>query len=215
MNKASIVFLNGVKVSRREDDSNLVGGNLPVHRFKLNNRYRKFKFFNGKVKTSSFWKSSSSSSSSSSSTTRIGITIPPSHSNAEDNSSDLAPQCQMMSDHNSSDLAPQCQMVSAENNTSGPASFFMAMTSDHNRSELGIQDHSNEPSSSKLVPKVVPLAVKTATSRQELELLFHHQIAMLRTTEHPSDTNVFTMKMEILLEPASNKLLVGDLRDSI
>ncbi|GJV03305.1 hypothetical protein Tco_1336874 [Tanacetum coccineum] len=26
--------------------------------------------------------------------------------------------------------------------------------------------------------------------------------------EHPSDTNVFTMKMEILLEPASNKLLV-------
>ncbi|GJX95205.1 hypothetical protein Tco_0349791 [Tanacetum coccineum] len=51
-----------------------------------------------------------------------------------------------------------------------------------NRSELGIQDHSNEPSSSKLVPKVVPLAVKTATSRQELELLFHHHISMLRTT---------------------------------
>ncbi|GJS37940.1 hypothetical protein Tco_0536322 [Tanacetum coccineum] len=131
------------------------------------------------------------------------------------------------------------------------------MTSDHNRSELGIQDHSNEQSSSKLVPKVVPLAVKTATSRQKLELLFHHHIAMLRTTGinpmiqpeledlpkdnpkleiavlssqavnksptqypcdiclHPSDTNVFTMKMEILLEPASNKLLVGDLRDSI
>ncbi|GJW94832.1 hypothetical protein Tco_0174504 [Tanacetum coccineum] len=56
------------------------------------------------------------------------------------------------------------------------------MTSDHNRSELGIHDHSNEPSSSKLVPKVVPLAVKTATSRQELELLFHHHISMLRTT---------------------------------
>ncbi|GKF92635.1 hypothetical protein Tco_0279354, partial [Tanacetum coccineum] len=30
------------------------------------------------------------------------------------------------------------------------------MTSDHNRSELGIHDHSNEPLSSKLVPKVVP-----------------------------------------------------------
>ncbi|GJY38016.1 hypothetical protein Tco_0424380 [Tanacetum coccineum] len=42
------------------------------------------------------------------------------------------------------------------------------MTSDHNRSELGILVHSNDPSSSKLVPKVVPLAVKTATSRQEL-----------------------------------------------
>ncbi|GJZ53911.1 hypothetical protein Tco_0608796 [Tanacetum coccineum] len=43
------------------------------------------------------------------------------------------------------------------------------MTSDHNRSELGIQVHSNEPSSSKLVPKVVPSANKTATSRQELD----------------------------------------------
>ncbi|GKB65582.1 hypothetical protein Tco_0921768, partial [Tanacetum coccineum] len=53
------------------------------------------------------------------------------------------------------------------------------MTSDHNRSELGIQDHSNEQSSSKLVPKVVPLA---ATSRQEMGLLFHLHIAMLRTT---------------------------------
>ncbi|GKG21672.1 hypothetical protein Tco_0384267, partial [Tanacetum coccineum] len=30
------------------------------------------------------------------------------------------------------------------------------MTSDHNRSKLGIQDHNNEQSSSKLVPKVVP-----------------------------------------------------------
>ncbi|GJZ60289.1 hypothetical protein Tco_0616105 [Tanacetum coccineum] len=53
------------------------------------------------------------------------------------------------------------------------------MTSDHNSSELGIHDHSNELSSSKLVPKVVPLADKTATSRQELELLFHHHITML------------------------------------
>ncbi|GJS26061.1 hypothetical protein Tco_0486681 [Tanacetum coccineum] len=58
------------------------------------------------------------------------------------------------------------------------------MTSDHNHSELEIHDHSNEPSNSKLVPKVGPLAVKTATSRQELELLFHHHKAMLRTTGH-------------------------------
>ncbi|GJV08417.1 hypothetical protein Tco_1346073 [Tanacetum coccineum] len=36
------------------------------------------------------------------------------------------------------------------------------MTSDHNSSELGIHDHSNELSRSKLVPKVVPLADKTA-----------------------------------------------------
>ncbi|GJY04307.1 hypothetical protein Tco_0370247 [Tanacetum coccineum] len=47
--------------------------------------------------------------------------------------------------------------------------------------ELGIHDHSNELSSSKLVPKVVPPADKTATSRQELELLFHHHITMLRS----------------------------------
>nr|GEU38372.1 hypothetical protein [Tanacetum cinerariifolium] len=47
-------------------------------------------------------------------------------------------------------------------------------------SELEIHDHSNEPCSSKLVPKVVPPVDKTATSRQELELLFHHHIIMLR-----------------------------------
>ncbi|GJR85076.1 hypothetical protein Tco_0209087 [Tanacetum coccineum] len=50
-------------------------------------------------------------------------------------------------------------MVSAENNTSGPVPQCLVlhpMTFDHNRSELGIHDHSNEQSSSKLVPKVVP-----------------------------------------------------------
>ncbi|GJX30717.1 ribonuclease H-like domain-containing protein [Tanacetum coccineum] len=47
-----------------------------------------------------------------------------------------------------------------------------AMTSDHNSSELRIHDHSNEPSSLKMVPKVVPPADKKATSQQELELIF-------------------------------------------
>ncbi|GKG11720.1 hypothetical protein Tco_0345957 [Tanacetum coccineum] len=77
----------------------------------------------------------------------------------EQRSSSLDHQCQMMSNHNSSDLAPQRQMASAENNTSGPVPQCLVlhqMTSDHNRSDLGIQDHSNEQSSSKLVPKVVP-----------------------------------------------------------
>ncbi|GKA39369.1 hypothetical protein Tco_0731920, partial [Tanacetum coccineum] len=50
-------------------------------------------------------------------------------------------------------------------------------------SELRIHDYSNELSSSKLLPKVVPPANKTATSRQELELLFHHHITMLRCGE--------------------------------
>ncbi|GKB64130.1 hypothetical protein Tco_0920316 [Tanacetum coccineum] len=85
-------------------------------------------------------------------------------------SNDIKPRSsrQMMFEHSSSSLG------------------LHQMTSDHNRSELGIQDHSNEPSSSKLVPKVVPLAVKTATSRQELELLFHHHIAMLQDKCIPS-----------------------------
>ncbi|GJV72466.1 hypothetical protein Tco_1492461 [Tanacetum coccineum] len=39
-------------------------------------------------------------------------------------------------------------------------------------SKLRIHDHNNEPSSSKLVPKVVPPAGKTAISQLELELLF-------------------------------------------
>ncbi|GJT18230.1 retrovirus-related pol polyprotein from transposon TNT 1-94 [Tanacetum coccineum] len=65
---------------------------------------------------------------------------------------------QMTFEHSSSSLGRQCLVIHQ-------------MTSNHNRSELGILIHSNEPSSSKLVPKVVPLAVKTATSRQELELL--------------------------------------------
>nr|GEV64564.1 hypothetical protein [Tanacetum cinerariifolium] len=56
-----------------------------------------------------------------------------------------------------------------------------AMTSDHNSSELRLHDHSNEQSSSKLVPNVVPSADKTTTSRQVLEFLFHHHITMLRS----------------------------------
>ncbi|GJX81612.1 retrovirus-related pol polyprotein from transposon TNT 1-94 [Tanacetum coccineum] len=61
----------------------------------------------------------------------------------------------MMCDDNTLGLAPQLQR-----------------TSDHNRSEFGIQDYSNEPSSSKLVPNVVPTTDMTDPSLQELELLF-------------------------------------------
>nr|GEU41926.1 hypothetical protein [Tanacetum cinerariifolium] len=56
--------------------------------------------------------------------------------------------------------------------------------------KLELHDHSNEQSSSKLVPDVVPPADKTATSRQVLELLFHHHITMLRSTYgNPSRAN--------------------------
>ncbi|GKB94844.1 retrovirus-related pol polyprotein from transposon TNT 1-94, partial [Tanacetum coccineum] len=79
------------------------------------------------------------------------------------------------------------------------------------------RDHSNEPSSSKLVPKVVPLAVKTATSRQELELLFHHHIAMLRTTginpmiqPEPEDLPKDNPKLEIAVLRMSQAVTRSD-----
>ncbi|GKG02590.1 hypothetical protein Tco_0310226, partial [Tanacetum coccineum] len=100
----------------------------------------------------------------------------------EHSSSSLGHQCPMMSDHNSTDLVPQRNGVCSHHFrphssmfkrrliAADQASVFMAMmsvpissglvlhqmTSDHNRSDLGIRDHNNEQSSSKLVPKVVP-----------------------------------------------------------
>ncbi|GJX02400.1 retrovirus-related pol polyprotein from transposon TNT 1-94 [Tanacetum coccineum] len=53
----------------------------------------------------------------------------------------------------------------------GPAPQLQ-QTSNHNRSKLRMHDHNNEPSSSKLVPNVSPLADTTAPSLQELDLLF-------------------------------------------
>ncbi|GJW38591.1 hypothetical protein Tco_0064436 [Tanacetum coccineum] len=48
------------------------------------------------------------------------------------------------------------------------------------------------------------------------ESLPENGLSILSEDRTSDDTNyVFTMKMEILLESASNKLLVGDLRDSI
>ncbi|GJV36747.1 hypothetical protein Tco_1409224, partial [Tanacetum coccineum] len=79
--------------------------------------------------------------------------------------------------------------------------------------ELGIQDHSNEQSSSKLVSKVFPKQAPNKTAHQDKRGITippsHSNAEDNSDTEHPSDTNVFTMKMEILLEPASNKLLVA------
>ncbi|GJZ02311.1 reverse transcriptase domain-containing protein [Tanacetum coccineum] len=63
-------------------------------------------------------------------------------------------------------------------------------------SELRIHDHINEPSSSKLVPKVVPPADKAAPSRQELELLFHHHITMARNEYK----GIMPTKIELTLE---------------
>ncbi|GJR55892.1 retrovirus-related pol polyprotein from transposon TNT 1-94 [Tanacetum coccineum] len=48
----------------------------------------------------------------------------------------------------------------------------LQMTFEHNSSSLGIHDHNNEPSSSKLVPIVSHPADTDAPSQQELDLLF-------------------------------------------
>ncbi|GJZ39567.1 retrovirus-related pol polyprotein from transposon TNT 1-94 [Tanacetum coccineum] len=83
-----------------------------------------------------------------------------------------------------------------------------------NHSELRIHDHSNKLSSSKLVPKVVPPTDKTATSRQELELLFHHHITMqslgiVQNIRVYSDTYVLTNEVENLLEARPSKQALG------
>nr|GEX71577.1 hypothetical protein [Tanacetum cinerariifolium] len=67
-------------------------------------------------------------------------------------------------------------------NLSAGTSFYPEEEGLRVSSELRIYDHNNEPSSSKLVLNVVPLADKTNISRQALELLFHHHITMLRST---------------------------------
>nr|GEZ36989.1 hypothetical protein [Tanacetum cinerariifolium] len=61
-------------------------------------------------------------------------------------------------------------------------------------SELRLHDHNNKQSSSKLVPKVVPPACKTATSRQEMEFLFHHHITMLSLELLLQDIQSFELK---------------------
>ncbi|GJY27498.1 retrovirus-related pol polyprotein from transposon TNT 1-94, partial [Tanacetum coccineum] len=74
-------------------------------------------------------------------------------------------------------------------------------------SELRIHNHNNELSSSKLVPKVVPPADKIATSQQELELLFHHHITMLRHSDIENKArhvNLITPVLEDLTLKAGN-----------
>nr|GEV12696.1 zinc finger, CCHC-type [Tanacetum cinerariifolium] len=79
--------------------------------------------------------------------------------------------------------------------------------------ELRIHDHSNELSSSKLVPKVVPSADKTDTSRQELELLFHHHITMLRYDGDECDKGKTPTKIELTMEQSEQGVINDVLKD--
>ncbi|GJS89336.1 hypothetical protein Tco_0771972 [Tanacetum coccineum] len=79
--------------------------------------------------------------------------------------------------------------------------------------ELRIHDHSNEPSSSKLVPKVVPQADKTTTSRQELELLFHQHITMLSST-CTDKTNITRKPSKTSIHEHGNQKSTKEAKDS-
>ncbi|GJS34134.1 hypothetical protein Tco_0532516 [Tanacetum coccineum] len=64
-------------------------------------------------------------------------------------------------------------------------------------SELKIHDHNNEPSSSKLVPNVVPSADTTAPSKQELDLLFGPLYDEFFTAELITPTTTITAEDNI------------------
>ncbi|GJS86264.1 hypothetical protein Tco_0752805 [Tanacetum coccineum] len=70
------------------------------------------------------------------------------------------------------DITNQYECEQTFDVSAGTLNLSAVMTSDHNSSELRIHDHNNEPFSSNLVPKVVPLVDTTAPSKQELDLLF-------------------------------------------
>nr|GFA94008.1 hypothetical protein [Tanacetum cinerariifolium] len=81
-------------------------------------------------------------------------------------------------------------------------------------SELRIHDHNNESSSSKLVPKVVPPADKTATSQQELKLLFSHMYEEYFNVGNQSVSNSFALslsdrsKQEIVIQSYVRQLTI-------
>ncbi|GJR68765.1 retrovirus-related pol polyprotein from transposon TNT 1-94 [Tanacetum coccineum] len=82
--------------------------------------------------------------------------------------------------------------MASDYDNSGP-SPPRQMTFEHNSLSLGTNDHSNEPSSSKLVPNVSPPADTTAPSLQELDFLFKTQpTTNIQPTKEPKTptTNV-------------------------
>ncbi|GKD53930.1 hypothetical protein Tco_1287317 [Tanacetum coccineum] len=70
------------------------------------------------------------------------------------------------------DITNQYECEQTLNVSAGNLNLSACISFNPKNSELGIHDHSNEPSSSKLVPKVVPSVDTTASSKQELDLLF-------------------------------------------
>ncbi|GJR50772.1 hypothetical protein Tco_1401293 [Tanacetum coccineum] len=80
------------------------------------------------------------------------------------------------------------------------ASVFMAMTSDHNRSELGIQDHSNEQSSSKLVPKSCSLI------KQDSYIMTRVRITILPSHSNAEDNRWVKVRKQSVIQPVTEDL---------
>ncbi|GJV09028.1 retrovirus-related pol polyprotein from transposon TNT 1-94 [Tanacetum coccineum] len=74
----------------------------------------------------------------------------------------------------------------ASNYDNSGLALQLQKTSDHNRLELETHDHSNEPSSSKLVPNDFPSANTIAPSLQELDLFYNPLYDEFFTTRNSS-----------------------------
>ncbi|GKB36224.1 hypothetical protein Tco_0881166 [Tanacetum coccineum] len=79
--------------------------------------------------------------------------------------------------------------------------------------ELGTHDHNNEPSSSKLVPKVFSLADKTTTSQQELELLFSPMYEEHFNAGNPSVSKSFALSDNLQQHDTQPTANIHRLRD--
>nr|GEU78439.1 hypothetical protein [Tanacetum cinerariifolium] len=80
--------------------------------------------------------------------------------------------------------------------------MYKIMTSDHNSSELEIHDHSNKPSSLKLVPKVVPPADNTATSRQASDYENSDPVPQRQDVSSSADADIPSQQeLDLLFDP--------------
>ncbi|GJX83526.1 hypothetical protein Tco_0333007 [Tanacetum coccineum] len=149
------------------------------------------------VQNSAGSKSCSSSRQDSYITTRVGITIPPSHNNVEG-------------------IMPTKIELTLEQSQQGVSNDVLAETGlTHNLLVFTKMNSDTEDDIIDPLMQCTTLPSHSSFSQQKL-VSFVTEIHMTSidflTPKHPSDTQVFTMKMEILLEPTSNKLSVGTKR---
>nr|GEW53931.1 hypothetical protein [Tanacetum cinerariifolium] len=136
------------------------------------------------------------------------------------NSSDPALTCQKMASIQiSSDPAPECQTMALKHGSLSPGRTCQENVSHRNTTDTT----SNEldllfspmfdellNGSTKVVSKSSAVSAADAQNQRQQPTTPLNNHSTPEPT-HPSDTKVFTMKMEILLEPTSSKLLVGTL----